>query len=45
MSMIIAFILWLFIGQYAKASGVSADYFFIMTAIIFCGGLSGIGHD
>lgn len=42
MSMIIAFILWGFIAASAKASGVNADTFFIITAIIVAGGLAGL---
>lgn len=44
MSMIIAFILWVFIAGYAKASEVNADTFFIITAIILAGGLAGLGE-
>lgn len=44
MSIIIAFILWLFIAGCAQASGVNTDTFFVITAIIVAGGLTGLGE-
>lgn len=44
MSVIIAFLFWVFIAGYAQASGVNTDTIFVITAIIVAGGLAGLGE-